>query len=243
MLFGLEPQPVRNARAVQRLAEQLKEKSVDWFAATESLLSQLQRHTEMLELDEEAPRLRTANITYDLLGQIRGQTEDSTLITALARADLPGDAAVYKVSMETAANVAAALDGAHWKFLRTLEKIAKGAGEHAPEARRLLQELRTVARHNEQQKKLATALDQITGEAIALIEKSVDPSTPGGEKKDDFSGPRPVTPPPPPSYTNAETTIRVSPGEDPAAAVANLRSRLNIPEDTELEIIVRVVRR
>lgn len=243
LLFGLEPQPVRNARAVQRLAEQLKEKSVDWFAATESLLSQLQRHTEMLELDEEAPRLRTANITYDLLGQIRGQTEDSTLITALARADLPGDAAVYKVSMETAANVAAALDSAHWKFLRTLEKIAKGAGEHAPEARRLLQELRTVARHNEQQKKLATALDQITGEAIALIEKSVDPSTPGGEKKDDFSGPRPVTPPPPPSYTNAETTIRVSPGEDPAAAVANLRSRLNIPEDTELEIIVRVVRR
>ena len=124
LLFGLEPQPVRNARAVQRLAEQLKEKSVDWFAATESLLSQLQRHTEMLELDEEAPRLRTANLTYALLGQIRGQTEDSTLITALARADLPGDAAVYKVSMETAANVAAA-PTARAEFLRTLEKTPK----------------------------------------------------------------------------------------------------------------------
>lgn len=247
-LFGLEPQPVRNARAVQRLAEQLKERGSTWLAATETLLTQLQRRAVLLGVDEEAPRLRTAQATYELLGRLRALADDTELVTALARADLPGDAAVYKVSMETAGNVAAALDSARWETFDTLLDLVDGGGEHASEAAALLQTLRTAARHNEQEKKLATELDRVAGRAFELIRRSVtkkqDPVVHGsGPTGGGGVAPPVVHPDPVIGEVAAEASAVLTPGQDVAAAVTRLRGRLGIPDDADIEITVRVVRR
>ncbi|MEY9213492.1 phage resistance protein [Thermobifida halotolerans] len=245
-LFGLSPQPVRNARAVQRLAEQLKERGNAWYAATEELLSQLGERTALLALDEEAPRLRTANATYGLLGRMRGLADDTELVTALARADLPGEAPVHRISMETAHNVAAALASARWETFETLNDLADGGGEHAAEAGDLLHRLQTAARHNEQEKKLATELDRVSSKAFALIRRSVtgdrkDPPPavhkpdPGRNREDE------ITDPHVPDGRKATTTL--SPGEDVTAAVTGLRRRLGIPADARIEITVRAVDR
>src|SRR5690606_30213988 len=204
-LFGLEPQPVRNARAVQRRAV-------------------------LLGVDEEAPRLRTAQATYELLGRLRALADDTELVTALARADLPGDAAVYKVSMETAGNVAAALDSARWETFDTLLDLVDGGGEHASEAAALLQTLRTAARHNEQEKKLATELDRVAGRAFELIRRSVtkkqDPVVHGsGPTGGGGVAPPVVHPDPVIGEVAAEASAVLTPGQDVAAAVTRLRGR------------------
>ncbi len=246
-VFRLPRQPVLNARAVQRLAERLKDQGTTWLAGTEALLTQLEKRADLLGLDEESPRLETARATYELLTKLRGLTDDTELVAALARADLPREGEVYRVSMAAAGAVATALETTGWGNFETLADLADSGGEHAGEAARLLERLATAARHNEQQKKLATELDAVSAEAVALIRKAltrkdpppvVRPGTTGRQQDEEGGTPGGgrVTLP------GAEAVGRLAPADDPVSVIAELRKELGASADATVEITVRVVR-
>ncbi|MBB4931688.1 hypothetical protein F4561_002508 [Lipingzhangella halophila] len=241
-IFRLTPQPVLNARAVQRLAEQLKEQATTWLAGTESLLTQLEKHAALLGLDEESPRLETARATHELLMRLRGLTDDTGLVVALARADLPREGEVYRSSMAAAGAVASALEATGWGNFRTLAELANSGGKHSGEAIQLLEHLAAVARHNEQEKKLSTELDAVTAKAVELIRKALTdppPPPPVPGKKDpehpDPGGGGVIRP------GGEEAVGTLAPTDDAKSVIAELRKKLGVSEDTTIEITARVV--
>ncbi|WP_047867701.1 DUF6079 family protein [Nocardiopsis sp. RV163] len=253
-IFGLTRQPVLNARAVQRMAEQLKEQAGRWQAASESLLRELNRHTRVLGLNEQAPRLRTARACDELLNRLRGLADDTALVSALGQADLPEEASVYKTSMAGAANLAQALDAVQWDMLDALQQIAQGGGDDSEQAARILADLQEAARHNEHGKRLATVLSATNKAVVTLLVKTKpgrgsnsqhpargNGSGPGqdltgtgtgsGTEKDDRTEPEPVS----------DHWVRIDPDTDVNAAVADLRTALGIAPGKSIQITIREV--
>ncbi|MDT0304252.1 phage resistance protein [Streptomonospora wellingtoniae] len=241
-IFKLPKQPVRNARAVQRLAEQLKEQANRWQAATESLLTELRKRAALLGLDEDAPRIATAKATHDLLKRMRGLADDTELVTALARAELSQEPKVYRDSMDSASAVAQALAAAQWQNIEALAERAEQGGEHAEEAAQLLEGLRQNARNNEQQRRIATELEKVGREAFSLLVRKPQPTGPGPkppEPVDRPNGKQQVTLPETGEHT---ATRRLSAQDDPADVIRTLRQELGVDADAEIEITVRVIK-
>ncbi|TDQ53763.1 phage resistance protein [Actinorugispora endophytica] len=241
-VFRLARQPVLNVRAVQRLAEDLKERSGAWLAGTEALLAQLEKRAGLLGLDEESPRLRTARATHALLTRLRGIADDTELVVALARAGLPGEGAVYQAGLAAAGTVAAKLESTGWANLETLNDLANGGGDHAEAAARLLERLAKSARCDEQQQKLATELDAVSADAAVLIRKAVtrpQPPKPPVVRPDTGDGT-------PPGGTeraagDGEAVATIGAADDPAKVIAELRERLGASPAATIEVTVRVV--
>ncbi|WP_028648233.1 hypothetical protein [Nocardiopsis sp. CNT312] len=253
-VFGLPAQPPLSARSVQRLAEQLKDQAHRLRSGGEHLLRELTARADLLGLDEEAPRLRTARAADALLGRLASLTDDTAVVGALGEADLPELDAVYKAAIAGAANTAQAVSAARWDVLEGLPAIARGEGPHAAEAGAILDRLQEAGRHNESAIGLATALSRVNSEASALTnrivrENAVVPPTPptppartggqeGGtghpESTRDGDGGRTV-----PTGDGVRTWAVLAPGDDPAAAVAELRARLGIPADRSIRITVQ----
>ncbi|MBB4934832.1 hypothetical protein F4561_005726 [Lipingzhangella halophila] len=244
-IFKLDRQPVRNARAVQRLAEQLKEQANRWQAATESLLTELRKRSALLDLDDDAPRMATARATHDLLRRMRGLADDTELVTTLARADLPHEPHIYRESMDSASAVAQALAAAQWQNIEALAERVEAGGEKADQAAELLGRLRQTARNNEQQRRIATELEKVGREAFSLlVYKEPEPTPPDPPARKGDRDPEVV--PPDPERTAPEVTRRLSGGDDPVRLIGELRAELGAGPDTdatvEVEITVRVIR-
>ncbi|GAA1754635.1 phage resistance protein [Streptomonospora arabica] len=241
-IFNLPKQPVRNARAVQRLAEQLKEQANRWQAATESLLTELRKRAALLGLDEDAPRLATAKATHDLLRRMRGQADDTELVTTLAHAELSQEPQVYRASMDSASAVAQALAAAQWQNIEALAERAEQGGEHSRAAADLLNELRQNARNNEQQRRIATELERVGREAFSLLVRKdpTPPTDPGPrppEHVDRSDGKEQVTLPETGEHT---ATRRLSADDDPGEVIRALRNELGVGADAEVEIEITV---
>ena len=248
LIFGLTRQPLRSARAVQNLAEQLKEQARRQQGATERLVGELTQHAHVLALDEDAPRLVTARAVDGLLVRLAGLADDTALVNALGQADLPEAPAVYKVSMAGSTNVAGALAAAQWKLLDSLDGMAREDGRTAPQAREILDRLQESARHNESSHRLATALSQANSEAVELLTRASLPDPPedgdaGRRGGNDAAGtgtpPGPATPPPS-GPDGTEPWVTVDSGTDLSTAVAELRSTLGIPAGKRIQITIRV---
>jgi hypothetical protein len=244
-IFGLTPQPLLSARAVQRLAEQLKEQARRLQSGTEHLVGQLTRHARVLGLDDDAPRLRTARAADALLGRLSGLADDTELVSALGQADLPEEAGVYRIAMDGAGNLAQELAAAQWELLGSLDPIAREGGERSVQAAGILDRLQEAARHNESSKRLATALSAANSEAVALLVRNVADKPPvprpgGGtempSRTGTGTGAEPVTQP---SATTGTTWVRVDSGTDLTEVVARLRRDLRIPEGKAIQITIR----
>ncbi|MFD3683896.1 DUF6079 family protein [Nocardiopsis sp. NPDC058631] len=246
-VFGLTRQPVLNARAVQRMAEQLKEQAQRKQAPTEHLVRQLTAHSDILGLDEEAPRLRTARATDELLGRMRGLTDDTALVSVLGQADLPEEGAVYKAGVDGADSLAQALAAAQWDTLRALTQIAGTGGTDARKAEQTLADLREAARHNAHSKNLATVLSAANRDAVALLvsrakaKDPVDPPLPPPPVVVDPDLPDPVGDDTPDPDRN-DGWLRVEADGDVATAVDRLREKHGIAPDADIEITIRVVK-
>ncbi|GAB3687932.1 DUF6079 family protein [Nocardiopsis oceani] len=263
-VFGLSAQPLLNSRSVQRLAEQLKEQAHRHQAGSEHLVRELTKHLHILGLDEEAPRLRTARTADELLGRLGGLTDDTELVNALGRADLSEEGGVYRTSIAGAGNLAQALAAARWDLLDSLETIIQSGGEHAAQAEQILTRLREAARHNESSQKLATALSAANSAVSALNNLIVRQAAAASGAAQNPAAPAapaaPVQPAPPtagaaPQHTGvtaeheptlptavdtpAESWVTVTPGADLDSVVAELRSKMDIPEGKKIQITIR----
>ena len=252
-IFALSAQPLLNSRSVQRLAEQLKEQAHRYQAGGEHLVRELTKHAQLLGLDEEAPRLRTARAADELLGRLSGLTDDTALVNALGQAELPEEGGVYRTGIAGAGNLAQALAAARWDLLESLETLIQSGGKHSGAAERILTELREAARHNEHAVRLATELskansavsalnNQIVREAAAAArppqpelrpepragEDTTPQSTGVGEEDE-------VTPP----LTPTRPWVTLTPNADLDTVVAELRAELGIGEGTTIQITIR----
>ncbi|MBE2997691.1 phage resistance protein [Nocardiopsis sp. HNM0947] len=250
LLFQLPSQPLRSARAVQNLAGQLKEQAHRLQHGSERLVGELLKHADVLGVDEQAPRVATARTVDGLLGRLAGLTDDTELVNALGRADLPEEAGVYRAAMIGATNVADSLAAAHWKLLGSLEGIVEEGGAKAAQARDILDQLREAARHNELSHKLANALRQANSEAVDLLARNVTPDATaeraaaghgtGTREHEPVTGTGAGLPDMPPTRREpAHTWVTVPHSADLDAAVAELRSSLGISPEAPIQITIR----
>ncbi|WP_433151966.1 phage resistance protein [Actinomadura nitritigenes] len=182
-LFRLARQQVRSPRSVHALADQLRRAAGPLLPDTEALVTELERHAELLGLgeDDRTTAARTAQrLIEDLVGK-----EDTPLLRSLAGFGL-GDVqpTALGVTLREARSVSEALAKADWQVLGRLTTLVEVGGDKAERAALILDRLRAVARRDEQAAPLASALTEARQSTLDLI--IVDPD------------PDPVPPPPPP---------------------------------------------
>jgi len=183
-IFGMARQPVRSARSVQALADEVRRRAGALLPAAESLAAQLDRHSEVLGLDETSPRLMTARATADLANRLTGLTGATALLRALADADLPRDAVIYRASLKTADDIATRLAQIKWEILVRVATMTQGAGPETEQATMIMDQLRSASRHDEHELALRSVLDGTEQAAIRLV-ISEPPERRDGDQKDD----------------------------------------------------------
>ena len=90
-IFGTTRQPVRTARSVQAIAQDMQSKSSRWLAAAEELEAELSAHVKTLGLADDAPRMVTSRIITGLLARLsRGLRSDGCAARAGKRGPARG---------------------------------------------------------------------------------------------------------------------------------------------------------
>jgi hypothetical protein len=183
-IFDLAQQPVRSARSVQALADEVRRRAGALLPAAESLAAQLGRHSATLGVDETSPRLVTARAAAELANRLTGLTGATALLRALADADLPRDAVIYRASLTTAADIATRLAQIKWEILDRVATMTQGTGPEAEQATMIMDQLRGASRHDEHELALRGVLDRTEQAAIRLV-ISKPPERPDDNQQDD----------------------------------------------------------
>jgi hypothetical protein len=228
-IFGAARQPVRSNRASNAITRDVRLRAGELLTAAEALTEALEMHADTLGLDASSPRLVTARVLSGLLNQLAGTTDSTTLIRALAAADLPRENAIYRTHLEHARKVTAGINGTRWQVLDRLTKVT--AGDEAAAADTLLRELRSAARHDEHEVGLAETLQRVEQQATALF---LDAASKRGEQqpgRDDNETPQP----------GPAMEVRRASGAKVHEVVEEIRTAADADPDRQFEITWRVV--
>jgi hypothetical protein len=188
-IFGLARQPVRSARSVQALADEVRRRAGALLPAAESLVTQIGRHTATLGLDETSPRLVTARATADLANRLTGLTDATALLRALADAHLSRDGVIYRASLTTARELADQIAALRWEILDRTAALGVSDSPDAERAAVITDELRAAARRDEHEIALGNALRMADAAATKLMldiarQKTQTPNSGGGSSGD-----------------------------------------------------------
>lgn len=186
-IFDLPRQPVRSARAVQALADELRREAGVLLPAAESLATELGRHAVTLGLNTASQRLATARASANLLNLLAGLTDATALLRGLAHADLPREDVIYRASLTSARRLADQIAALRWDLL---DRTAALAGEDGPDAERaslIAERLRTAAQRDEHEIALSDALraadTAATGLLLDLTGRSAQPDGDAGSSE------------------------------------------------------------
>ncbi|NUU18463.1 hypothetical protein HP550_14495 [Cellulomonas humilata] len=162
-LFGISGEHRRSAPAVQRLAAKIRETARGFAAPNEQLVDALLRHGPELGIDVAGAnaRLQTAERGRDLIVVLSSHGDDTDLLVALARADVPTEVQPLAKSMASAGEVAKAISGVRWDQVRAATKLL-GGGE-------ILDRVHGAARAEELHAPLAPALLAAGADADSLV--------------------------------------------------------------------------
>ena len=194
LIFDVARQPVRSARSVQALADEVRRRAGALLPAAESLAAQLDRHRATLGLDEGSPRLVTARAAAELANRLTGLTGATALLRALASADLPRDAVIYRASVATAHDLAEQIAAIRWEILDRTAALASSDSSDAEQAAVIMNELRAAARRDEHELAFGTALRAADAAATKLMldiarrKTTHTPEPGGGPSGDDATG-------------------------------------------------------
>ncbi|TDD75126.1 phage resistance protein, partial [Actinomadura rubrisoli] len=177
-LFRLPRQQVRSPRSVHAQADQLRRAASLLLPHTEVLVSELQKHTELLGLGE-GDRLPTARTAYALIEALVGK-EDTPLLRSLAAFDLgTAQPVVLGITLRKAQAVSEALASPDdWQLLNRLPALAAAGGDKAERAGLIMDRLRAVARRDEQAAPLAPALADAKRATLDLVVEDPGPTPP-----------------------------------------------------------------
>ena len=125
-----------SSAAVERLGAALGRHATECRSSVDDLVHRLERHAATLGLDDVSPRLATARRARDLAAALTAADAALDRVRVLAEFDLPAELGPFAHGIKTAAEVAAAIEGANWDLL---DRLA-GLGEPAETAVRDLQQ-------------------------------------------------------------------------------------------------------
>jgi hypothetical protein len=167
-IFGKALPAWRSPSNVIEMATAVRQEAIRYAPATATLVAELERHADALGLDTAANtgRLHTARRVAALLETVAAETDDTVLIEQLAQAETGVQDAVAGNVFITAAGVTGALASAQWALLDAVRQRAE-AGEDA--ARVIIDELRYVARHDQQAADLMKGLRAASDSAARLL--------------------------------------------------------------------------
>ena len=111
----------------------------------------------------------TARAAAELANRLTGLTGATALLRALADADLPRDAVIYRASLTTAENIATRLAQIKWEILDRVATMTQGTGPEAEQATMIMDQLRGASRHDEHELALRDVLDRTEQAAIRLV--------------------------------------------------------------------------
>lgn len=221
-ILDAKKQPVRNARSVQVLADEIRGKAEAGQRTVRELADELKRHKTTLGLADHQPRMVTSGVLGTLLPKLAMTKDPTQTLRVLAAENLPRDNAFYRAHLKSAGEVTTTLRTLKWEFL---EKFA--AAPDDAEAAAIISALREAARHDEQEVALAAGLREADRAAIALAMSRLRP------------GPTPPPPPPPPSPPPPPgTRLRA---REVAAFVDKICEKADENPDATFEITWRIV--
>ncbi|MEU5905371.1 phage resistance protein [Micromonospora sp. NPDC047467] len=146
------------------------------------LVHALEAHAEVLGLDTSAPvgRLATARRAARLVTALAAERDDVVLVEVLAQADLGDvdDQAVGGVLSQAGDIVTALAQGHQWPLLQAIRARAT----HDDRARVIIEQLQSVARHEQHGQDLVDALEAASAASAALLaaEQPKQPTVSGG---------------------------------------------------------------
>lgn len=152
-----------SSSAVQRLGDELTLKLRQLDRGEIDLVSELEAHSDVLGLGDVSPRLGTARRAQDLAEALRDAADHVARIRVTAEFHLPDELQPLARSLASAADVAAALQGANWQLLNQLPTLS---GERAVNA---LTTLRGAAESEQMHADLAPALSAAADEVTQIL--------------------------------------------------------------------------
>lgn len=148
--------------AVQRLGDELVAQLHQLDRGAADLVSALEAHDDVLGLVDVSPRLATARRGRDLVGALR-EDDHVGRIRVIAEFDLPDELQPLARSLASAADVAAALQGANWQLINQLPSLT---GQRPVTA---LAALRRAAEADQMHVDLAPALSTAAHEVTQIL--------------------------------------------------------------------------
>lgn len=210
-LFGEVAPTLRRGRMVNQLARQIVQQAGAHQEAARELVTQLERHTAFLRLDETAEngRLAIARRAVDLLRELtrsagQGAAGARKTVEALAAFDF-GEVGAdrFGTSVKQARAVAQALDSTSWTTLDL-------ASSEGPEGEALLESLRNAAQSDQRTNDLKEALTRTQREVLALVKRNraaaTPPPTPPAPRPDDVPLSNPSSHPPVPDQPSGKAS-------------------------------------
>jgi hypothetical protein len=170
-LFGVTVAHLRSAANLATLAGGVRARAQALQASASDLVAQLEVHRDVLALEEGSPRLATARLGRDLLGQLARETDDVVLVQALTDLPLPREPQSLAKSMASSGSVATALRAQMWPLLLSLRDIGEADPRRA-EATSVLATLAEAAAAEELHQPLEPALQAAVGAASRTLSSS-----------------------------------------------------------------------
>lgn len=164
-----------SSSAVQRLGDELATKVSALHRGASDLVTALEAHSDVLGLADVSPRLATARRARDLIKAVHDAADHVARIQMIAEFDLPNELQPLARSLASAAELAAALQGANWQLINQLPDLS---GERADAA---LTALRNAADADQMHDDLAPALTEAANEVTELLVKRRQKETPGDD--------------------------------------------------------------
>ncbi len=221
-LFGVHSPELRSAANLAHLAGDVRMKASEWAPAARDLVGKLETHASDLGLstDDDTGRLATARAAATLVERLARESDDVNLVTVLAQAALPAADEVVAKSLSSAVDVARSVGQTQWSIVRGLHQVE----QTNPDARAVLDELRSTAAFDEHAKPLAPVLRSTVDSAVQII-TPVPPTTPTPPQA-------PPQPSPAPQPGNSETV----PAAEVDAVLAKVRAFAREHADREITI-------
>ncbi|KAF4405370.1 hypothetical protein [Streptomyces lycii] len=248
LLFGVTAKEALFARNVNKLAEEVRAKAVEYENGVAGVRTSLERHAAALGLDGDEPAPRTAMLreAAALLARLTRHRDDATgLVRELAAASYETPDRDLATAMGSAGRVLNALDDADWRLLRSVRDLSGRDDGVGDRARRLLDQLGETARASEFERSLVPVLGSIRETGMAIVDAALkvertDPPPspapgPGQVSFTDHGNPR--IPSEPGSGTRPGAGADVTPSE---GAVLRAARRVVDADPTRLEAVLAV---
>ncbi|GAA2347303.1 hypothetical protein [Streptomyces cuspidosporus] len=188
-LFGVTAKPGLFARNVNRLATDVLARATAYEKSVGDVRTVLKRHATLLGLDGEhtAERSRILREAAALLARLVRHTDDATgLVCELASVSYDTPARELSHTMDSAADVLAALDGTNWRLLSSVHGLTGRDDSIGDRAQRLMDRIGEAARAPELQRSLISVLGEVRETGHALLDAALrlerpTPDTPSAE--------------------------------------------------------------